>query len=123
VRVVDGNSGVQFDQVSVMESPGNRSHCGQSWRTAFTHAQAMASRRDSSPAVAGGDAKLNAWSLVQRAEKIRKDADSLDQSGNPAVAERQLSAADTMLVQAESLDPRWTERSYCGAKSLADRKN
>jgi hypothetical protein len=56
-----------------------------------------------------GTQNPNAWSLVQRAEKMRKDADSLDQSGNPAGAASQLAAADTMLAQAESLDPQWTE--------------
>jgi tetratricopeptide (TPR) repeat protein len=40
---------------------------------------------------------------------MRKDADVLEQSGDHPGATRQLVAADTLLAQAESLDPKWTE--------------
>jgi tetratricopeptide (TPR) repeat protein len=56
-----------------------------------------------------GTENPNAWSLVQRAERMRKDADASDQGGNTAGAQRQLFAADTLLTQAETLDPKWTE--------------
>jgi serine/threonine-protein kinase len=50
-----------------------------------------------------------AWSLVQRAEKLRKDADALAHGADPATASRALLAADTLLAQAEALDPKWAE--------------
>jgi len=40
---------------------------------------------------------------------MRKEADSLDQAGNPAGAAEKLLSADTLLAQAESLDQQWAE--------------
>jgi eukaryotic-like serine/threonine-protein kinase len=110
MRVVDGNSDAQFDQASVVESPGNplalRTKLGEQlsiilrqWLRDEIHVRQLRA----------GTQNPNAWSLVQRAERMRKDADSLDQGGNPGGAARRLAAADTMLARAESLDPRWTE--------------
>jgi hypothetical protein len=56
-----------------------------------------------------GTQNPNAWSRVQRAEKMRKDADSIDHAGNTAAAASQLLAADTLLTEAEALDAHWTE--------------
>jgi TolB-like protein len=110
VRVVDGNSDAQFDQASVVESPANP----LALRTKLAEQLSLMLRqwlRDEIRVrqLRAGTQNPNAWSLVQRAEKMRKDADSLDQSGNPGGAASQLATADTMLAQAESLDPRWTE--------------
>ena len=110
MRVVDGNSDAQFDQASVVESPGNP----LALRTKLAEQLSLMLRqwlRDEIRVrqLRAGTQNPNAWSLVQRAEKMRKDADSLDQSGNVGGAASQLVAADTMLAQAESLDPRWTE--------------
>jgi eukaryotic-like serine/threonine-protein kinase len=110
MRVVDGNSDAQFDQASVVESPANP----LALRTKLGEQLSLMLRqwlRDEIRVrqLRAGTQNPNAWSLVQRAEKMRKDADSLDQGDNPAGAVRQLAAADTMLAQAESLDPRWTE--------------
>jgi len=110
MRVVDGNSDAQFDQASVVESPGNP----LALRTKLAEQLSLMLRqclRDEIRVrqLRAGTQNPNAWSLVQRAEKMRKDADSLDQGGNPGGAASQLAAADTMLAQAESLDPRWTE--------------
>ena len=110
MRVVDGNSGAQYDEASVVESPANP----LALRTKLSEQLSLMLRqwlRDEIRLrqLRAGTQNSNAWSLVQRAEKMRKDADSLDQSGNPGGAARQLAAADTLLAQAESLDPRWTE--------------
>jgi tetratricopeptide (TPR) repeat protein len=56
-----------------------------------------------------GTQNPQAWSLVQQAEKIRKDADLLDQGGNPVEAGKRLLTADTLLSHAKTLDPKWTE--------------
>ena len=110
MSVVDGNSDTQFDQASVVESPGNP----LALRTKLAEQLSLMLRqwlRDEIRLrqLRAGTQNPNAWSLVQRAEKMRKDADSLDQSGNPSGAASQLATADTMLAQAESLDPRWAE--------------
>ena len=67
-----------------------------------------------------------AWTLVERAEKFRKDADSLVASGAIDAALTTLSAADSMLVSAAKLDPQWAKIparragiQYLRAKQLA----
>jgi tetratricopeptide (TPR) repeat protein len=44
---------------------------------------------------------------VQRAEKVRKDADSLNTAAATEAALAALDRADTLLAQAEAADPRW----------------
>jgi len=110
MRVVDGNSDAQFDEASVVESPANP----LALRTKLAEQLSLMLRqwlRDEIRLreLRAGTQNSTAWSLVQRAEKMRKDADALDQGGNPPGAARQLLAADTLLVQAEKLDPQWTE--------------
>ncbi len=110
MRVIDGNSDSQFDEASVVESPANP----LALRTKLAEQLSLMLRqwlRDEIRfrELRAGTQNPQAWSLVQRAEKIRKDADVLDQGGNPTGAAQRLLAADTLLVQAEGLDPRWTE--------------
>jgi TolB-like protein len=110
MRLVDGNSDAQFDEASVTESLSNP----LALRTKLAEQLAIMLRgwlRDEIRlrSLRAGTQNPAAWSLVQRAEKLRKDANALDQSGNPQAASRQLSAADSLLAQAESEDPRWTE--------------
>jgi serine/threonine-protein kinase len=110
MRLIEGNSGAQFDQASVVES----------LRNPLTLQTKLAERlsgmlrgflRDEIRVrtLRAGTENPAAWTLVQRAEKLRKDADVLEQSGDHAGATRQLVTADTLLAQAESLDPKWTE--------------
>jgi TolB-like protein/tRNA A-37 threonylcarbamoyl transferase component Bud32 len=111
MRIIDGNSGVAFDEPkTVVESLGNP----LALRTKLAEQLSVMLRnwlRDEIRLreLRAGTQNPNAWSLVQRAEKMRKDADVLDQGGNPSGAAQKLLAADTMLVQAEGLDPSWTE--------------
>jgi serine/threonine-protein kinase len=110
MRVIDGNSGMQFDQASVVESVANP----LALRTKLAEQLSLMLRqwlRDEIRIreLRAGTQDSRAWSLVQRAEKLRKDADQLDQGGKPADAASQLLAADTLLGQAEALDPKWTE--------------
>ena len=122
MRVVDGNSDAQFDQASVVESPGNP----LALRTKLGEQLSIMLRqwlRDEIRVrqLRAGTQNPNAWSLVQRAEKMRKDADSLDRGGNPSGAARQLASADTMLARAESLDRRWSEPLVLRGR-IADRQ-
>ncbi len=54
-----------------------------------------------------GTNNSEAWTLVQRAEKLRKDADSVAAAGFAAKAEQLLGDAELQLVRAELLDPTW----------------
>jgi eukaryotic-like serine/threonine-protein kinase len=56
-----------------------------------------------------GTSSSEAWTLVQRAEKRRKDADSLTVAGQSAAAATLLGDADRQLVRAEALDPAWAQ--------------
>jgi len=52
---------------------------------------------------------VEAWALVQRAERLRKQADSLFRADDVASALRSLGRADSTLAAAEAKDPRWME--------------
>ena len=110
MRLVDGNSDAQFDEASVVAPLGNPlvlttkvaeqlSLMLRQWLRDEIRLRELRT----------GTQNPNAWSLVQRAERMRKDADASDQGGNTPGAQRQLFAADTLLTHAESLDPHWAE--------------
>jgi eukaryotic-like serine/threonine-protein kinase len=110
LRLVDGNSGAERDRVSVVEPLGN----SLVLRTKLAEQLALMLREWLGNeirlrALRTGTENPNAWSLVQRAAKMRKDAEALNLGGNGAAAGRQLLAADSLLAQAELLDPKWTE--------------
>jgi TolB-like protein len=52
---------------------------------------------------------IAAWALVQRAEKLRKDAERLLQHGAEHDGFAAFDQADQLLAQAETVDPRWAE--------------
>jgi serine/threonine-protein kinase len=110
MRLVDGNSDVQRDDASVVAPLGDP----LTLTTKLSEQLSLMLRewlRDEIRlrALRTGTQNPDAWSRVQRAERLRKDADASDQAGNTAEAAGQLFAADTLLTQAESLDPHWTE--------------
>jgi eukaryotic-like serine/threonine-protein kinase len=111
MRVIDGNNGaLASDPTSVVESLANP----LALKTKLAEQLSLMLRQTLRDEIRLRELRVgtqnpNAWSLVQQAENLRKGADSLDQSGNPAGAASQLAAADTMLARAETLDPRWTE--------------
>jgi eukaryotic-like serine/threonine-protein kinase len=111
MRIIDGNSGaVASEPTSVVEALGNP----LALQTKLAQQLSLMLRQTLRDEIRLRELRVgtqnpNAWSLVQQAENLRKGADALDQAGNPAGASRQLLAADSLLVQAESLDPKWTE--------------
>jgi TolB-like protein len=56
-----------------------------------------------------GTSDPEAWSLVQRAERRRKDADVRELAGDLAGATQELATADTLLSAAAARDARWAE--------------
>ncbi|MGZ3333091.1 MAG: protein kinase domain-containing protein [Gemmatimonadaceae bacterium] len=111
MRIIDGNNGaLASDPTSVVEPLANP----LALKTKLAEQLSLMLRQTLRDEIRLRELRVgtqnpNAWSLVQQAENLRKGADSLDQSGNPGGAASQLATADTMLVRAESLDPRWTE--------------
>jgi serine/threonine-protein kinase len=54
-----------------------------------------------------GTRSTEAWELVQRAEQLTNEVDPLLAAADTAAAARRLIAADSLLGQAESRDPKW----------------
>jgi serine/threonine-protein kinase len=52
-------------------------------------------------------ANPKAWELVQQANQVSKDLRTLLAAGDTAAAARQLGAADSLLVRASAIDPKW----------------
>jgi serine/threonine-protein kinase len=109
LRVIDGNSGADFRSASVTAPLGDpialktrlADELAQMLRPWLREEVRLHSRE--------GTTNPMAWSLLQRAEKLRKDAATLEQSGKIEDASKQLLVADTLLAQAESLDGSWTD--------------
>ena len=108
-RLVDGGSGADFarrsfelprGQVLAITDSAARDIAGF-LRTRLGEELELRARR-------GSTTSADAWALVQRAERTRKDADQLTQRDRPA-AVALLAQADSLLVQAERADPNWSE--------------
>jgi len=52
---------------------------------------------------------VDAWTLLQRALKVTKDAEDQTAGGHPDVAQRQLSDADSLATLAAQTDPKWPD--------------
>jgi serine/threonine-protein kinase len=110
VRLVDAVTGKEFNSARFPVDTANT-----------TAAQAELSRRvsDLLRTYVGEQVKLResrvgtssseAWTIVQRAEKRRKDADSLIAAGLTTPALQLLTEADAQLARAEQLDRKWVE--------------
>jgi serine/threonine-protein kinase len=59
--------------------------------------------------LSAGTSNAVAWSLVLRAERLRKNAEALAHDGNVAGAAHALATADSILSVAEPLDAQWAE--------------
>jgi len=110
VRLIDGTSGADIERGSFGHPRGNP------LRLRDTLAQQVAlflRRRLGEELVLreqkAGTENVAAWILVQQAEKARKDADSLAAVGDVAAGARSLQRGDSLLAQAETLDPKWME--------------
>jgi eukaryotic-like serine/threonine-protein kinase len=110
VRFVDGNSGTDIDRKSFEQPKGDvfamrdnlasevavflRERVGQEVRLRETRA---------------GTSNVAAWTIVQRAEKLRKDGETQAAKGDTAASRASFAAADSLLTQATGLDQNWTE--------------
>lgn len=56
-----------------------------------------------------GTRNADAWVVLQRAERLRKQADSLGRLGDEAGFDRAMRSADSLLAGAEAMDSRWAE--------------
>jgi serine/threonine-protein kinase len=107
-RLVDGESAAEFSRASftlpadelllVMDSVTQdvsrilRERLGEEVRTREIRA---------------GTGNVEAWALVQRAERLRKEAEALVSADDVEAAESALQRADTLLARAEAADREW----------------
>ena len=110
VRLVDGASGVDIDRVSFERPIGEallmQEDLADRIATSLRRRLGEAVRLREQQA---GTASVDAWLLVQQAERARKDADSLGRVGDVSAGEGALARADSLLTLAEAADPAWLE--------------
>ena len=110
-RLIDGASGAEFRRASFDQpATGNLLVLGDSLSQEV--ARFLRERlgeevrvRETREAAHNPDA----WTLVQRADQRRKEADKLTASSDTAARARAFHSADSLLAQAEALDPQWAE--------------
>ena len=117
VRMRDGNSGVDVHRRSFEQPTTNvlqvRDELAQSVAEFLRKRLGEEVRLR---ALRGGTKSVPAWSLLQRAGRVKRDADASALRDSAAVAARDYARADTLLAQAEALDPRWSEPSALRAE-------
>jgi serine/threonine-protein kinase len=109
IRIVDGNGGGVMERASLDLSPGDELALSNtvvdSVRSRLGHyLGAEIARRT----LRGGTNNAAAWTLVQRAEKLRKDALTAAASNDTTATAKNFAEADALLVRAEGLDRRWS---------------
>jgi serine/threonine-protein kinase len=113
LRLVDGNSGVDFERTSLTEPEADLIQIRDS--VALTVANLIRNRlgqeirlRDQQRSTKS----VQAWSLVQRAEQLRKSGEAAAAVGDSVSRiqyERDMTSADSILALAEGLDASWAE--------------
>ncbi len=123
VRLVDGPSGADLDRKSYELAAGSAATVRDSitrevsrmLRGRLGEEIRMRERR-------AGTTNLDAWVLVQRGARLRKDAEALLAAADTAAAGRQLASADSLLARAATLDGKWVrpwvERGWIAYQQL-----
>lgn len=109
VRLLDGASGADlrrqgFDlptaaQLAIRDSVA--AHAAQFLRERLGEEVRLREQR-------AGTRNVNAWTLVQRAERVRKEAVSAFRADDRASAAVLMNRADSLLAAASALDPQWS---------------
>ncbi len=107
LRLIDGASGADFQRASFEQPETNLIAIGDTLaaqaaslvRQRLGEEIAMRQVRDQA-------SNPEAWSLYQQAERLRKDGDS---ASDTTVLVRDYTQADSLLAQAEHLDPKWPD--------------
>jgi len=110
VRLVDAASGVDLDRATFRQPAASV----LALRDSVTQKVAEFLRRRIGDEVRLRETRqatrsVDAWTLVRRAEKLRKSSDSLWTAENESAALRDLGVADSLLARAEAFDSAYTE--------------
>jgi len=108
VRLVEGGSGVDFKRTAFTGAAGAATRLRDDVADrASTFLRERLGEEIRLQARRGETTNPSAWSLLQQAERTRKNADSLAAEDSAASAAVQFARADSMLSVAEGLDARW----------------
>ena len=109
-RLIDGNSGVDYKRASIVAPLGDPLALKNQLTDSIAQSlRVMIGDEVRLRASQAGTQNPTAWSLVQRAQKMRSDADALEKGGSVDGAISQLQGADTLLRQAQDLDRSWSQ--------------
>lgn len=107
VRLVDGSSGAEFERASMEQPAANVLALGDTLAVeAARLVRARLGEEISMRRLREGTRNANAWSLLQRAQRLRRDGEA---SSDTLALFRAYEQADTLLAQAEALDPSWPD--------------
>jgi len=107
LRLIDGASGADFERTSFEQPAKNLVTISDT----LAAQAALLIRRRLGEEIAMRQIRSearnpDAWSLYQQAERLKKDGAAADDS---TVLARNFAAADSLLAQAQQLDPKWTD--------------
>ena len=110
VRLIDGASGVDFKRASFEQSAGEllavrdslAGRVADFLRERLGEEVKLRERRH-------GTENADAWALLERGERTRKDAEALLGADSMAAATHSFRRADSLAAQAQTLDPAWPE--------------
>ena len=110
VRLVDGESGVDYERLSFRVPEGEFLRA----RDSLSASVAELLRKRLGEEVQLRELRVStssaeAWAAIQQAEQAKKAAERLVASGDPKAASARLVAADSVAIRAAALDARWTE--------------
>lgn len=111
VRLIDGNSGADLtDQRVAFEQPKGDVFAVRE-NLAEKVAEFLRSRVGDEVRLReerSGTRNTQAWTLLQRGNTVKKDGDAQAANGDTTASLRSFALADSLLAQAERLDPKWS---------------
>lgn len=110
VRLIDGQSGVDYSRASFSVGEGQFLNARDSLSASV--AELLRKRLGDEVRLRelrAGTSNAEAWGLVQRAENAKKSADQLVSSGDVQGASRRLAETDSLAARASILDAHWAE--------------
>jgi TolB-like protein len=112
LELLEGQSGARFKPMKPLEYPANdllAMRAAIVTQTSEVLRETLGKEIRAREAVTG-TTKVGAWSLLQRAERARKDAEAaLKGEGGPVAAAALFARADSLLAEAEAVDREWTQ--------------
>jgi serine/threonine-protein kinase len=110
VRLIDGSSGADLKRESFDQPKGSVFAVRDSLaREVATFLRSRVGEEVKLRTARSGTSNVQAWTLLQRAEKTRKDGEEQINRGDSVAGKNSFALADSLLAQAEQLDPNWID--------------